>query len=230
MERLGALVAALSLAACADIMGFEEGQPQPEAEAASASTVASSSQSTAASGGQGGAGGEVDSAGAGGAPLPTRIAFVSASPIAINPQLGMEALDQFCMSQAADDFPNTQFVAWLSVHAPGAPHVNAQDRIINAEWYRPDGLRIAQSKTDLLDSQLDNPINVKADGNPLGTEAVWTGTQESGNDSPYDCEGWLSDDATSSATLGSSGEKDGDWSHAVVGDCNASHHVYCFEE
>jgi hypothetical protein len=232
MERLGALVAALSLAACADIMGFEEGQPAPPAQADSASSVASSSHSTAASGGQGGAGGEAAQGGIGGAGgMPeTRIAFVSGSAIAIDPQSGLEALDEFCMAEAAAHFPNKEFVAWVSRNAPGAPHIDAKDRIIDAEWYRPDGVRIAASKSDLLDGTLEKPINVKANGNALGTEAVWTGTLASGNSAPYDCEGWLANGPTSSATLGSSGETDGDWTHASGGPCTQSHHIYCFEE
>src|SRR5262245_8081602 len=128
MERLGALVAALSLAACADIMGFEEGQPAPPALAGSASSAATSSQSTAASGGQGGAGGEpapFGGGGAGGMPE-TRIAFVSASPVAIDSESGIAALDAFCMTEAAAHFPNKQFVAWASRNAPGAPHIDAK--------------------------------------------------------------------------------------------------------
>ena len=234
MERWGALVAALLVAACSDFMGFDKGKPAPPGEAGS-SSVASSSESTAASGGAGGgSGGEPGTAGAGGAATPvTRIAFVSAAPTAISPQSGMDAFDAFCMMQAMDDFPpGKQFVAWVSRSAAGAGHVNAKDRIIEAEWYRPDGVLIASSKDDLLDSTLAIEINVKADGNPLGSSVtVWTGTLEGGNDSNQDCSGWLSNDpSTSSATLGASGQKDKDWTHYLVGECNESHHVYCFEE
>ena len=234
MERFGALVATLSLAACADILGFEEGQSPPPNEAASSS--ASSSQSAASGGGfggQGGEGGEPGAAGSAGAATPvTRIAFVSASPIAVNPESGMAAFDEFCMTQAAAHFPTKQFVAWVSRNGgPGVQHVDAQDRIVDAEWYRPDGVLIADDKNDLLDGTLDNPINVKANSESIGAVVVWTGTLEGGNDSTHDCNNWLTTDpATSSAMLGVSNATDKDWTHHLVGECNESHHVYCFEE
>lgn len=77
------------------------------------------------------------------------------------------------------------WIAWLSDDT-----TNARDRLIGDRvWQLVDGTVIADSRSDLLDSNLDNPINLSEFGVARNTFA-WTGTTTFGQGASDNCGNW----------------------------------------
>ncbi|MBI2076094.1 MAG: DUF1554 domain-containing protein [Candidatus Aenigmarchaeota archaeon] len=105
---------------------------------------------------------------------------------------GLEGADQKCQqfADAAGIGASRKWVALLSI--PGA---NAIDRIPDTKYLRLDGEVIANSKADLFDGSIMNPIdrNEKGEWRDI-MNGVWTGTRPDGTVSDAHCGSWASAD------------------------------------
>lgn len=142
---------------------------------------------------------------------------------------GVAAADAICQARAAAgslENPST-FKAWISDST-----MNAKDRFLsNVARVRPDGVKVADSLTDMLDSVLDSSINVTELGDYVGNNAVWTATHPTGLLSGDSCSDWTSASASSSARTGSSYSSDSAWTLIFTSACSfASSRLYCIED
>lgn len=142
---------------------------------------------------------------------------------------GVAAADAICQARAAAgslENPST-FKAWISDST-----TNAKDRFLsNVARVRPDGVKVADSLTDMLDSVLDSSINVTELGDYVGNNAVWTATHPTGLLSGDSCSDWTSSSSISSARTGSSNAADSAWTLTFTSSCSfASSRLYCIED
>lgn len=108
-------------------------------------------------------------------------------------------------------------------------------------WYRPDGIQIAASETDLFDSRLLAPLYVTETGAYLSgnaeTGSVWTGTNYTGSTSTSNhCSSWAS--TSFSAVVGRHDVADFRWlafgpsvGSVTTQLCSATdYRLYCLED
>lgn len=106
---------------------------------------------------------------------------------------GLQGADNICNAHAVTGIvPPGHYVAWLSTDDK-----HARDRLPANEtgFALPDGSRIADSKSALLDAEnvpLKSAINRDEFGTLVDSEAVWTGSSADGNRhwSGYNCYDW----------------------------------------
>jgi hypothetical protein len=145
---------------------------------------------------------------------------------------GLDGADAKCQSAAeAAELPGT-WVAWLS----DGGDTNAIERIPDGQYRLLDETVIAEDKGDLIDGDLESPINRNEFGEEQG-EAVWTGTSASGVGSSGDpCSNWTSqtgiaecsDDPSECAMLGNSNSSDFTWTQGPHESCSELASLYCF--
>lgn len=177
-----------------------------------------------------------------GAPLPAfgeegKKAFLTSATGAGNlaqwPQAGgmtgLAAGDAICRTLAAEaGLANAdRFKAWLSDAA-----VHAKDRIASdGPWVRLDGVKVAESKADLLDNVLFGPINLTEKGVYGGNWAVWTGTYGDGGRTTQMCNDWTDGSLSAEGTYGSASGAGANWSQVGGANCDfSSVHLYCLED
>ncbi len=139
---------------------------------------------------------------------------------------GLSGADAICLIEAtAAGLPApASFVAWLSTSS-----VHAIDRLTyDGPWIRVDGVKIAESKTDLTDGYLLAPLNVSAGHEFVGPYGVWTGTGLSGLASGGNCGDWGT--ATGTATSGTAPYANLYWTaKSTTSQCSYSGgRLYCF--
>lgn len=159
-------------------------------------------------------------------PSPFKNAFVTSR--AYNGDFnGLEGADALCQRLAGDagmGLPR-RWVALLS----DSDH-DAQDRVSDMEYRRLDGAVIANSKADLFDKSIKNPINIdETKQTPGPPRDVWTGTSQDGRRSSSHCTNWKS--AIAGAVGGVFTETDGNWlsKWSAGGICGTLLRLYCFE-
>jgi hypothetical protein len=141
-------------------------------------------------------------------------------------QTGVAAGDAVCrnLANSAGYAITANFKAWLS------DSVNsAVSRLTGGgPWVRPDGVKIADDNTDLIDGNLFAPINVMDTGQYDTGNGVWTGTLETGAMAASMCSDWA--DTTAQSTFGSAVYADGNWTDLSQLVCSGgSYRIYCFE-
>jgi hypothetical protein len=251
---LGVLVAAGAFsAACAAILGFEDGSLAGAEDDAEAGRDAQSeagldaalgrdadgsseAQSDAPSDAPADADGGVDAALD--APLEaspdagTKQAFET--PLAFNGRLdaigipgagGVAAGDARCMEAAQATFPGRMFVAWLSTSG-----ASAASRLVGAgPWYV--GNTYLGGIAELTSGGLKTPLHQGPDGVasplPLG---VWTGTSPDGTYAGAACTDWTSAASGVSGEIGTGGGGGDTWTYATARACDSTYHLYCFEK
>jgi hypothetical protein len=156
---------------------------------------------------------------------------------------GIYGADEKCSQEALriglisqEEYTDRKYKAWISTD-----NENAKDRIlgINNEgmrikYYTLDG-KLVGDYTNIITSNLLNPINVEPDG--LKEENfmsyVWTGTKDDGVflNPLYDCNNWDNFDENSYTGLsGASNAKDHNWTFTESPkNCIAEYKLYCFE-
>ena len=131
-----------------------------------------------------------------------------------------------------------RYVAWLSSSSK-----DAKGKINDGKYVRIDGVKIADSKSDLLDGTLDAAIEITEYGTGLEGDAqvpnVYTGTASDGSvivgSNGYStCGDWNSESSEDYAGVGILSETSGDWTNSFEGDCDyfsnvENAHLYCFE-
>lgn len=143
---------------------------------------------------------------------------------------GIAAGDAICRARAqAGGLPNTStFKAWLSNST-----VSAIDRLtLNGPWVRPDGVKVADNKTDLTDGSLFTAISQTETGTYVSPD-VWTGTENNGQlYSRFSgiCNDWTSSQAGTEGVSGESSLSYGYWSKLGFSQCFNNLALYCFED
>ena len=138
---------------------------------------------------------------------------------------GLDAADTICKNRAQDlGLPNhDKFKAWLSDDS-----INAIDRFSSdGPWYRLDGVKVADSKTDLTDGELFTSINYT--GTSYIGDVVWTGTTVDGQYNSPSCANWTSE-ITGNGSYGISTYINQYWTEGMNHNCSFSAGLYCFED
>lgn len=159
-----------------------------------------------------------------------RIAFVTDGTWRAN--LGGQAgADAKCTSAKNSAGLSGTFYAWIATASSNAPI--ARFTHSTTPYYMPDGVKLADSWTDLTDGTLDNRFDADQYGNIQGGYA-WTGVNSDGSADPDDCQNWTNQ--TSSSYDGTYGQittsVSPSWSNISDYQCNgtALRHLYCFEQ
>lgn len=113
---------------------------------------------------------------------------------------------------------------WISLISDDSS--NIIDRMSDGKFVRVDGVLIADSKADLFDGTIANPINVDEHGDLVSGD-VWTGTSIYGVATPNNCNNWGWVDSIGS--LGLSTYTSGWWVGSGSGQCVAGAHLYCVQ-
>ncbi len=142
---------------------------------------------------------------------------------------GLAAADAICQARAAAGSLNdpSSFKAWISDST-----TDAKDRFLDdGPRVRLDGVRVAESRSELLDALLDSSINLTELGTYIGNSGVWTATTTAGVSSGDSCSDWTSASSASSTQTGSAWATDVDWTASFTTDCSfAFATLYCFED
>ena len=143
---------------------------------------------------------------------------------------GLTGADAICQAREDEQSLGGTWKAWLSTDS-----VAAKDRIPDSEYRLVDGTTIvANSKADLLDGTLDNPVaQTESGGAPpvfFGFTHVSTGTLVDGTvDGAYHCTAWTQGDGFSLARLGDATEAGSQWTYGGSSGCQVTWPIYCFE-
>ncbi len=141
---------------------------------------------------------------------------------------GLAGADAICQARAGEAGLTGTFKAWLSTDT-----INAADRLTSSgPWVRLDGMKIAESKADLLDGLLFTAINVTEQGVYDKGGTVWTGTNANGSLAVgLNCSGWTDGTNASLGIAGGSFATDAwwtkEWSNVP---CYGNEKLYCFED
>jgi hypothetical protein len=166
-----------------------------------------------------------------GKPLPAITAPANAKKVFITATTyrgnfgGLDAADTICQNRAQDlGLPNhNKFKAWLSDDS-----INAIDRFSSdGPWYRLDGVKVADSKTDLFDGELFTSINYT--GTSYIDNIVWTGTTVDGQYNSPSCDNWTNA-TTDNGNYGISTCINQYWTVGMSHNCSFSAGLYCFED
>jgi hypothetical protein len=138
---------------------------------------------------------------------------------------GLAAGDAICQSLATTaGLPSPiSFRAWLSTST-----VDAKDHIHFAgPWIRLDGVRIADSKADLVDGELHTTMNQTEIGEYDTSATAWTGTGADGLALPQNCGDWTSTEVWGWAGWGFLAHSE--WTERSTYSCDyANGRLYCF--
>ncbi len=140
----------------------------------------------------------------------------------------MAAGDAICQARAAAAGLSGTFKAWLSDST-----TDAISRITsNGPWVRLDGVKVADSKADLIKGSLFTAISL-TEGGAFDNEApsVFTGTTENGLRAAQTCSNWTDGISESDVAYGYSAAADEGWSNAMWNTaCQLWSSLYCFED
>lgn len=138
--------------------------------------------------------------------------------------------DAICQAHAgrAGLANSANFKAWLS-QTNGL--VSASNRITSdGPWVRADGVKVADSKADLIDGSLATSLNIDENGVMITTDInVWTGTSDTGMMMADTCSDWNS--AFANGVYGNV-KSAGQWWSSFVGSssCSSNRRLYCLED
>lgn len=105
------------------------------------------------------------------------IAFVTSMPLMVG-VLGLAAADTFCAERAmAGGLPSNTYVAWLS---SGSSSAASRIGTTAQGWVRVDGAPIANTRANLTNGVIYNPIRLDEYGQDVGSVIVGTGTLATG--------------------------------------------------
>ena len=145
---------------------------------------------------------------------------------------GSQGADEKCQQAASAAGLPGLYRAWLSTSSQQPLDELVQSVI---PYRRLDGMQVAKNWPDLVDGQLDNPINVTetkmfVPGPVCDSRAVWTASFNNGTE--YDaaaksCSDWSS---TVGTTTGGNPSVTDVWSNGCSLSCAAKASLYCFEQ
>lgn len=137
---------------------------------------------------------------------------------------GLAGADAVCGQRAENAGLTGEFKAWVS-----SPAQSAAERLAHADlpYVLPDGTQVADDWNDLVDGDLDAPIDRDEDGSQV-TGDVWTGTRANGNTGAATCGGFA--DIGELGICGSSSAKSADWSDFIQPFCTSALRLYCVQQ
>jgi hypothetical protein len=142
----------------------------------------------------------------------------------------LPAADMVCNNYAMDAMLSGTYVAWLSTTAD-----NAASRVVDAPYYRTDGVQVAAGLSELLSSS-SSPLLAPIDRNERAGQVgagtpVWTGTNASGDlNTTAHCTDWTGAGGRSDdGAFGAVGALDGAWTNADTMLCSGTASLYCFQ-
>lgn len=151
-------------------------------------------------------------------------AFVS-SAIVTGGLGGVAGADKICSDLAKAAGLAGTYKAWISTTG-----VDAIDRITaDGPWQRVDGQVVAQTKAQLAQAALSNPLRRDEKGTtpPEAEDRVWTATGANGRFvGGSDCAGWT---GAGNGRVGEADDTNADWTSLVDEACTEVNRVYCFQ-
>ena len=142
----------------------------------------------------------------------------------------LEDADSLCQQVANEANLIGTWKAWLS-----DDNENAADRLTQTagDYKLVDETVIANGWDELVDGDLDAPINLDEGGNFVGSfEFAWTGTGSDGTsagDGPnFNCNNWVGSALT--GRTGKVSEVDSTWTNIGGNTCSSGSRLYCFEQ
>lgn len=135
--------------------------------------------------------------------------------------------DELCNAAANAAGLQGRFVAWLSAYGE-----SAVDRIADVgPWSKLDtGHTLVFSNKANLQTTPLAPLDVDEHGQQQQAVLVWTGTTTGGRADQPNCNDWGSDYSFENGLVGSTEDSSG-WTRSIVTlQCNATAHLYCFEQ
>jgi hypothetical protein len=139
------------------------------------------------------------------------------------------AADTICNNFAMDAMLSGTYRAWLSTTT-----VNASSRIVDAPYFRTDGVQVATSRSQLL-SSLATPLMAPIDRNERAAQVgagtpVWTGTSAAGDlVAGSHCSDWVTNARVEPGTYGVASDTSGAWTNAGMQICTSTSSLYCFQ-
>jgi len=178
--------------------------------------------------------------------LPMSIAVPAADPnqrtvfitsAAFNSSLGgLIGADAKCQAEAvapASIVPSGTYMAWLS---DGTDSPDTRFTKSSHPYILPNGKKIAENYTDLTDGSLLNPINIGPNGEPVGYQPYWTGTNPDGTTARDDdingtCGGWAVDPVANIYGMNEhTAKKSSLWSSGKGYPCRQPLKLACFQQ
>ncbi len=146
---------------------------------------------------------------------PTCTTFVSSKKytgaITNGNNTGLVAADLECQAMADTATLDGTFKAWLSTDAAGG---DAVTRISNSKYRLVTGVQVADSKSDLIDSDpLTSVINKTELGATSSERFVYTGTLANGQNASNTCYNWTSSNQAHNANVGDTQSTTGAWTN-----------------
>lgn len=108
---------------------------------------------------------------------------------------------------------------------------NIKDIIFQSpnKYLRLDGEIIANNFQDLINGNIQNPININQYGENVQNELVWTGTNEFGNYTGSSCLNWNTDSEAVAGTYGNTSFISKQWTNYGTEICSNKYRFYCIE-
>lgn len=134
-----------------------------------------------------------------------------------------------CYDDAFDAglYRGLDWTPWISYNNKDAKTLEFQSPF---KYERIDGILVANSFQQLIDGDIENPINIDQNGDLIDEERVWTGTNELGKYSGFNCLEWTDNNERILGTYGWTNHIDYRWSSADEANCIEKLHVYCIED
>lgn len=156
---------------------------------------------------------------------------------------GISAADSYCQTQAVAGGLSGTFVAWLSDSTTDAYcHIQGYTGTIatncgqstlpasTSAFYRPDGVKVADSMAALTVGYLFTAITETEAGTYVGVNYAWTGTGTDGAGTGTNCSNWTDNTSGVNGSAGLPNESDVTWTNWSSGsDCARYNQFYCVE-
>lgn len=140
---------------------------------------------------------------------------------------GLTGGDEKCNSAAQAAGLSGTFRAWLSLDFMNPS--NRFDRSLTP-YVLLDNTTIATDFDDLIDGNIQAPIDKNEYGQPVSPSNAWTNTKANGFPSSFsnNCEQWSFPFGT--GVTGSTGESDNEWTAIELQPCSRPARLYCFQQ
>ncbi|MEZ4448055.1 MAG: DUF4215 domain-containing protein [Nannocystaceae bacterium] len=161
-----------------------------------------------------------------------RLVFILDEPISPANIVGLSGAGVECRKLAKTyDLPDwDNYRAWLSDGDESPSTIFKQSP---GRYVLVTGEVVAQSWDDLIDGELDHPIDRTANGVLKSNVPVWTGTFADGTAAPGDshCNKWTDSMGEYNARRGSSAEMIAPWTDiGTTTSCTGTAYLYCFQQ
>lgn len=141
--------------------------------------------------------------------------------------------DAICTNLAQQaGLPGNNWRAWL-----GNQYISISEHLDHSTKqyviYDSEGTSfiVANNWDDLLDGNINVPINLNQFGEVLGSERVWTGTKADGSLSMADCKNWHGTAKVFFGVSGLTSVTDNRWTqNSDIDQCGFPRHIYCVQQ